>query len=83
MEGLSFDTPDIANLIRSTEPAVAYPGDFDAALDNPSVRTRFLMLAGIVWMLLIMLEPHVERLKPAGDPDASQLPPGMIPTGSF
>lgn len=68
LEGLSFSTPEIESLVLKAEPAIAYPGNMYELLNNRNPKTYFLMLVAIMWLLLSMALPNVERLKPMGDP---------------
>lgn len=72
MQKLTFESPDILSLLDSVPPAIDLPPNI-ALVDN-SPRTRFLLYASILWMIMLFKLPNVVRLAAAGDIPTSGMP---------
>jgi hypothetical protein len=81
MRGLTFDTPEIAALVRSIEPGSRYPRhrNFEDDLESDSIRMRFLGLAAVLVIWMTLVEPERLEAAPDPDPDAPRL--GVPPIG--
>lgn len=77
LEGLSFDSPEIASVISSVPKAIPWPKG--EKLSNDTNRGRYLMEAGILFTLMTLKAYATTRLPAAVDFDASQGIPGFPP----
>ena len=73
MEGLTFDSPEIASAVKSIAPAVQLPDAQDRELRSETIRKQFLTHASIVWIVMALRSAFTTRLQPAEDPDSSKI----------
>ena len=72
MQRLKFDSPKIISVLDSVPPAVDLPPNISPTDNSP--RTRFLLYASILWMIMLFTLPTIHRVAAAGAPPPDGMP---------